>query len=264
MHSLLAHVADYNLSGNIWLKKQAEHICNTGAEQKQTIVGTGNLEKEMSISMIKGRITVDDDNDFPTAENALQNFVITSVIKLCSPPKHTYEFNTVNAAVAINAYYRESDRPRVWSLQEDGSVGWSGENWFGYSDGWQPVSKQIWAARVEANPGYSGRVDQDHETAYGPYTGGTLTENDDRWRLSSDGESDRPGPLFVGDFFRIRQTASTKMGVVMRHIDISSPWSHAYLYENAEIIGIATVRESFRMSNISVGSDFEKEWYKLF
>lgn len=244
----LTHVADYKISGTIWLQKQAGHFCNTGAEVKHTIVGTGDLEKEMNIEMVKGLIEFQDDNEFTTAENALKNLVITSSIKLCSPPKHTYD----DIPVAINSYYRDEDQPPA--------------SWRNYSDTeeWQAVSSQIWAVRVEAYPGYDGRLVQDMEAAYGSYTGGSLTEDDDRWRLSSDGESTRRGPRYVGDYFNIRQRASTKMGEVKRHIDISSPWSHGYLYEDTSVIGISSVRERFRMTNIRVGSDIDKKWYELF
>ncbi len=52
----------------------------------------------------------------------------------------------------------------------------------------------------------------------------------------------------------INQSASTSGGTVKRYIDISSPFSGAYLFEDMSVVGKATITESFTMDNMSPGS----------
>lgn len=53
----------------------------------------------------------------------------------------------------------------------------------------------------------------------------------------------------------MQQSSSTSQGTIQRHIDISSPHSGAYIYENSKVVGTATVTESFSMDNLPPGSD---------
>lgn len=53
----------------------------------------------------------------------------------------------------------------------------------------------------------------------------------------------------------MQQSSSTSQGTIQRHIDISSPWSGAYIYENSKVVGTATVTESFSMDNLPPGPD---------
>jgi hypothetical protein len=106
----IVHVATYDMDGDIYMDKQVGHFCNTGAEQLQTIRGTGKMTKMMDARMVKGKVMVDDKNDFVTAPDAVSNLVVTSVITLCTPPKMTYEGldvfgNTFEAPVATTAMY---------------------------------------------------------------------------------------------------------------------------------------------------------------
>ncbi len=50
--------------------------------------------------------------------------------------------------------------------------------------------------------------------------------------------------------FWIEQDAATSGGTVQRHIDISSPWSGGYIYEDSTMVGRVEISESFSMSNI--------------
>jgi hypothetical protein len=86
----IVHVAVYDMDGEIYMDKQVGHFCNTGAEQLQTIRGTGKMTKTMDVRMVKGKLTVKDKNDFVTAPDAVRNLVVTSVITLCTPPKMIY------------------------------------------------------------------------------------------------------------------------------------------------------------------------------
>ena len=53
----------------------------------------------------------------------------------------------------------------------------------------------------------------------------------------------------------INQSASTSGGTIKRHIDVSSPFSGAYIYEDMKVEGRASITESFTMDNMSPGSN---------
>ena len=137
------------------------------------------------------------------------------------------------------------------------------------------LTEQIWAVQVEANPGMSGNLHQDFEAAYGPHEsqlenlGGAADEtvHKDAWRyyFDSDGylEVDR-GVDYVGNYFEIDQMARTSDGIVKRYIDISSPWSGAYHYEDFEVEGMVEVEEDFEMMNIGEGEAATPDWWDLF
>jgi len=86
----MTHNATYEMDGSIDLEKQVGHLCNTGAEMKQTIKGEGEITKVMDTAQVAGKLTVSDDQDWVTAEGALRNLTVTSVIGLCAPAKHEY------------------------------------------------------------------------------------------------------------------------------------------------------------------------------
>jgi hypothetical protein len=168
--------ADYNFNGTIDQEMQVGHLCNTGAEMKQTITGTGTMTKSFDAAMVQGRLTVSDTNDWVTAPDAVRNLTVTSVIELCAPPKMTYEQTLFgidwSGVVHPTGYYLDYNMPRYW-----GANGWEGVNspqeafeeeglFLGDFDA---VSRQIWAVQVEAAAGYSGNLHQNFEAAYGPY-----------------------------------------------------------------------------------------------
>ncbi|GEM_PF-1165971 len=53
--------------------------------------------------------------------------------------------------------------------------------------------------------------------------------------------------------FDMEQDVFTTGGTVKRHIDISNPWTGAYLYENLTVVGSAKITDSFSMGK-SMGS----------
>jgi hypothetical protein len=61
----------------------------------------------------------------------------------------------------------------------------------------------------------------------------------------------------------LSQHSSTTGGELRRHIDISSPWSGGYLFEDMTVIGSATVTESFSMGNLGPGSEAD-HWIKAY
>ena len=267
----IVHVENYNVDGTIWMNKQVGHYCNTGAEQKQTIRGEGTLKKSMDSRMVKGKLTVVDTNDFVTAPNAVANLTIVSVIRLCTPPKYTY------TAPALAAW-----TDPITSIVHPNSI-YHPTNGFTIDDDWDPVSEQVWAAYVSANPGFSGNLHQDYVAAYGPWWAGdgifatdadwfqalipgivNVNMNDNwRWELDEDNVvfASR-GVKYVGDYFNMKQLARTSDGEVKRYIDISSPWSHGYLYEDFEARGFVEIEESFSMMNLPEGVQVRGKWWE--
>ncbi len=141
------------------------------------------------------------------------------------------------------------------------------------------LTDQIWAAQVEADPGFSGALQQDFEAAYGSF-GGYLEDPDADIPGSVDGRSgedfwyfqpDEDGYLdiitgedYVGNYFHIDQFARTSQGTTKRYIDISSPFSGTYLYEDMVITGRSEVTDEFSMTNIEPGEMVVDMWYELF
>jgi len=62
------------------------------------------------------------------------------------------------------------------------------------------------------------------------------------------------GSVSYASGFNINQSAGTSQGTVKRHIDISSPWSGGYVYEDMTIKGRVEITESFTMGTPSVGT----------
>jgi hypothetical protein len=55
--------------------------------------------------------------------------------------------------------------------------------------------------------------------------------------------------------FVLDQDMSNSQGTVNRYIDISSPFSGAYLYENLTVVGRSEITDSFTMHNLPPGVD---------
>ena len=115
----------------------------------------------------------------------------------------------------------------------------------GSVDDYDPLTDQIWASYVSADPGQIVSVSTSGEAAYG------LPANAD--------DED-----YVGDYFNIEQQTYVSSGETKRHIDISSPVSHAYLSESMSVIGMAKITDSFSMENLPVGSAVATSWWDLF
>ncbi|MDW7740521.1 MAG: hypothetical protein SCJ97_10800 [Bacillota bacterium] len=113
------------------------------------------------------------------------------------------------------------------------------------TSGSEPLTSQIWAVSVSADPGEVGSLTTNFQAAHGSY------ENVD--------DED-----YVGDYFNIEQQSYVSSGETKRYIDISSPYSHAYLSEDMTVIGMASIRESFSMENFPAGSAATVSWWDLF
>lgn len=139
-----------------------------------------------------------------------------------------------------------------------------------YNNSGEPLTKQIWAVQVEAEPGESGTLSRNFEAAYGPYDSGPLEGKEVKkdsfgFKLDDSGYPEVvKGDEYVGNYFHIEQESGTSGGTTRRYIDISSPWSHAYVYEEATIVGSAYITDSFNMINLTPGAEAVSNWYELF
>jgi len=269
----------YEMDGSIDLEKQVGHICNTGAQMKQTIEGEGEMSKVMDTAQVAGVLTVTDDQDWVTAEDAVRNLTVTSVIELCAPAKNVYtDEDSTHPDVVIPVEWLYLANEEIVDGKDLGDLSLPFD-----PDEFEALTDQIWAVQVEADAGFSGGLTQDFEAAYGPWgqhhgaaaLGVDQEEiHDDYWYfVDEDGDPTTViadivgvdmGKDFVGNYFNIDQMARTSQGTTKRYIDISSPWSHAYLMEDMEVVGMAEIDESFSMDNLDVGAEAVPDWWDLF
>ncbi len=136
----------------------------------------------------------------------------------------------------------------------------------------EKVSEQIWAVQIEADPGESGSLEQNFEAAHGPedpdYEAGETGEVKKDAYADYEDETGNleiaKGEEYVGSYFEIEQEAGTTGGTTKRYIDISSPVTGAYLYEDMEVEGSADITESFEMINLEPGTEEVPDWEDLF
>jgi hypothetical protein len=203
----------YDMDGSITLEKQLGHFCNTGAEMKQTIDGEGEMTKVMDSTQVAGKLTVSDQNDWVTAQDALRNLTVTSVIHLCAPPKHVLgeiDVEEILDLIDEGRYLRDDEIALLQALADahegmtipvpllyEALQGYSRALVFAFlgidmADYIDPLTQQIWAAQVEAFPGWSGNLHQDFEAANGPWAyahGYLLGDQDDAWWfVNADGD----------------------------------------------------------------------------
>jgi len=275
----ITHTATYAMDGVINFKKQAGHLCNTGAEVKQTIAGSGTMDKVQTVKMERGLISMSDTNDWVAGATAL---TVTTVWELCAPPKYTYETVDGDAIVHPFAMYpRLTADPAAPDMVSEplmvvgvgaGNVNMlQGRNVSDRADDarWDPVSEQIWAVQVQANPGFSGNLHQKGEAAYGPFEAGIIVDAEGAWTGRDftwgwDGTDAEVGPDFVGNYFSMEQMARTSQGTLRRYIDISSPFSHGYVMEDMSVVGKSEIKEGFVMGNLPKGADIVGLWWDLF
>ena len=289
----MEHDVQYGLNGVIDFKKQAGHLCNTGAEMLQTITGEGEIAKKSDIHMIQGLLVVDDKNDFTTALNASANLTVSTAIELCAPPKQIFD-EEVSAPMLYPIFDGEGFKALIFKPYKKGDVinpllSFSAplmiDDIFETNQDYINVSNQIWAVSVSADAGNTGVLNMSFEAAHGQ-SAGYIPFHDDRdsfgflrlspyriardlnelWWIGTDGKGIFPviGADYVGNYFNIEQVAGTSSGVLKRYIDISSPWNHGYLHEDMTVSGKAEVSESFEMKNLPAGSAVDASWWTLF
>ncbi len=60
--------------------------------------------------------------------------------------------------------------------------------------------------------------------------------------------------LDLDSFFNLEQETGVQRGTTKRYIDVSSPWSGGYLYDNMVVEGKVEIKENFSMNNMNPGS----------
>mgnify|MGYP001056315760 CR=1 FL=1 len=249
----MSHSVDYNLNGTITLDKTVGHFCNTGAEMKQEIRGAGTMTKSTDLYMEEGYLDVDDNNDWIAAADS--SLSVMTAIKLCAPAKHVYADTARAVAAGMDGEVVPVEDLYSYGLD---LLDPNDEAYF------EALTSQIWAARVSADPGFSGQLNTDFQAASGPYSD---TKNDKSfgwWPDADDNIKLTSGKDFVGQYFNIDQFARTSQGTTQRYIDISSPFSHAYLHEDMTVVGMAEVAETFSMMNVKKGAEVTTKWWDVF
>jgi len=63
--------------------------------------------------------------------------------------------------------------------------------------------------------------------------------------------------------FVLDQGMANSQGTIKRYIDISSPFSGAYLYENLTVVGRSEITDSFTMDNLPPGANADQGFDKI-
>lgn len=257
------HIIRYSMDGRITIDRELGHPCTTGAVKYLTVRGFGEMTRSEDIRIAPHIIAVDDQTEWKTAEDALENLTVTVTFDLCARPMSAaaYAYDEGDYDIRVGDIINVYD-PLVVS-------------------GDLPVSAltdQIWSTRISPDPGEEGIYESDFRAAYGPgpYEEkfgqmdelGEVTFYDDIYRwwfspLQPDGYDS--GRQYVGNFIELDQYAYISGGQFDRFFSISSPFSETLLIEDLSVTGRAEVRESFELDNLEPGPDaITLLWHDLF
>lgn len=257
------HDIQYLIDGRITIDREVGHACTTGAVKRQQVRGYGEMTRTESVRIAPHIMRIDESSDWTTADDALRNLSVVTAIDLCARP-----ITTADHDYDIGDYdIKEGDQISPYHpLVVSGDISVSN------------LTDQVWITSIESNPGEVGSFDTSYHVAYGP---GPIEEiygqldsrgirhfyvDDYRWWYDpdEDGGIDR-GDYYVGNYFNIDQYAYTSGGEMSRYISMSSPFSGAVLVEDMNVVGMAEVRESFKLDNLEGGPlAVTLEWYDLF
>jgi hypothetical protein len=266
------HTIIYDIGGLISIDRQLGHACFTGAVKYQQVSGYGEMTKSETVRMANNIITVDETSEWSVAANAISGLTVTTTIQLCSRPMSAA---AENYEVSPGVYIYEGDIINVYHpyvVNRDIAV-----------DG---LTKQLWATRIQTNPGQEGSYHSDFLAAYGPgpyekehgainaegvlfnYHPKYMWEYDESVHYLDRDDKQKGyerGDYYVGNFFSIEQFAYTSGGAMDRLISMSNPFENALLIEEMSVVGMASVRESFEMHNLKGGPKaVTLAWYELF
>lgn len=266
-----SHTIQFTVGGRITIDRQLGHACTTGAVKRQSVRGYGEMVKSESVRIAPHIMTVDEVTDWTTADDALRNLAVTTTINLCARAMSTADQVYDGGDYII----QEGDVLHTYNpMVVNRTI---------------PVSRatdQFWATTVNVNPGEEGSYHSDFIAAYGPgpyeaifgevdergqitfYTDDYMWEYDPDVAFNERNSRTRGydrGDYYVGNYFEIDQFAYTSGGALSRYISMSSPFSGALIEEELDVIGMASVRESFEMDNLEGGPKaITLAWYDLF
>ncbi len=246
-----SHTADYFMDGYIEIDKDIGDPCTTGAAKNQTVRGYGQMTKSETLDIAPHIMSLEDEIDWVTAEDAIRNLEVTSTIRLCARPlsaaAEVYDDDDydIDEGDIISPYH---------PLVVEGLLDITGK------------TEQTWGSSVSANPGHVGSYVSDFIAAYGPGPYEPGYPEDYVWEYDEDtNTADDKGDRYVGNYFDIDQYIYTSEGEARRYISISSPFSYALTEELMEVTGMAEVTDEFFMDNLEPGPDaITLAWYELF
>lgn len=120
----IEHNVIYSLDGKIQIERHIG-LSKIDTAQAVKIEGDGELERSSSILLKEREVNVEETNNFTTAESALENLTVTSIIKLCSPSESVY-----SSTKYISGYRSTISREvaeQVWMIQVEAKSGELGE-----------------------------------------------------------------------------------------------------------------------------------------
>jgi len=131
-----------------------------------------------------------------------------------------------------------------------------------------PKTEQVWFAGVALYPGVKGVLIKRINSSYGT-TDYMFDQNDELWPArkgyngpahgfgfvrDGDGYRVERGIDYPGNFIDVEQVADASKGIVIRYIDLSSPFSNTLLMEDMTVSGSGKVDEILNSVNVKPGA----------
>ena len=266
------HSITYVIGGRISIDRELGHACTTGAVKRQQITGYGDLTKTEEVRINNNIMNIVEVSDWTTAADAIAGLIVTTTIQLCSRPLSVAEENYKIAPG--QEVYSGDYVPIYHPYVVEGYIKARG------------LTRQLWATSVMTNPGEEGSYHADFIAAYGPgpyerlygvlSPANNLMFYDEKYMWEFDDNvyfqqrdhrllGYKRGDFYVGNYFNIEQYAYTSGGDLKRFISMSSPFEGTFIEEDLHVIGMAAVRETFKMHNLERGKKgVTLAWYELF
>ena len=258
------HSIDYDIGGRVSIDRSLGHACTTGATKDLQVRGYGELKKSEDVRIDNHIISVDDTMNFRTAVDAIRNLSVMTAINLCARPIYIVAEDYIDEDTDEVLIERGEKIDPYHPLVIDGTILTN------------PATRQIWAHEITPEPGEVGQLDSDFIAAYGPgpyALGGNDNGNDSPfldedymwWYDEDERDGIYRGDFYVGNYFDLDHYAYVSSGETRRLIEISSPFSHSYLFEEYAVRGMSEIRDTFMLDNLEPGPRaIRLTWYELF
>ena len=271
------HTMIYDIGGMISIDREIGQLCNTGASKSTMVRGYGEMTKYENIRIAQNIMTIDEVSDWSVPAGAVEGLTVTTTIRLCNRPLTAAAevYGVDDPLTPFDERLQPGDIINVYDPQVvDGTISV------------YRLTDQIWATSVSTNPGNTGSYHADFVAAYGPgpyekkygvedkFGNIYFPDDDFMWEYDPTVayfERDhrtlgyKRGDYYVGNYFNIEQYAHTSGGALRRYISISEPFENTFFEEDMSVIGSASVREAFKMNNLTRGpKGVTLAWYELF
>lgn len=272
-----SHTVIYDIGGRITIDREIGLACQTGAVKYTTVRGYGEMTKYENIRIAKNIMTIEEVSDWSVPADAIEGLIVTTTIRLCNRPMvaSTQVYGEDDPLTPFDERLQVGDIINVYDpLVVDGTISVAA------------LTRQLWATSVATNPGHSGSYHADFIAAYGPGPYERISGYEDQFGFLHFYDEDfmweydpsvayydrnhrtlgyERGKYYVGNYFNIEQYAHTSGGALRRYISISEPFENTLLEEELSVIGSASVREAFKMDNLTGGPrGVTLRWYELF